>query len=90
MAVSPAESHKPRGKTYGTALDAAALGYQMAIRGWNRADLARKAKLANSTVTDACEGRRVTPSVQKKIADALAAEVPHPELVAITPGPIPA
>lgn len=49
----------------------------MAVKGWTKADLARRADVADMTVIRFLAGRHQTPPVAKKIAAALGRSVRH-------------
>lgn len=89
MSVIPAKSPEAINlrPTHGAPLDVDLLLYDLAIRGWNKGDLAKAAGIANSTVTQAVSGLPLSGGVRKKIGRALKAQAPDPELVRLTVRP---
>ena len=68
-------------RPYGVRVDGSALRHELDIRGVTGAEVARQAKVAASTVSQALNGRRVHPRTLQAIAAAIAAIEPLPELV---------
>jgi transcriptional regulator with XRE-family HTH domain len=77
---------RPHARPYGVRVEGSALRRELDIRGVTAADVARRAKVAASTVSQALNGRRIHPRKLQAIAAALAAIQPLPELVKLLGG----
>lgn len=65
----------------GYRIPGAKLRYGIAIRGWQKQDLARLAGVSKGVVTKACAGEPVRMSSIERISQALTSHPPKPELV---------
>lgn len=67
--------------TYGYVIPTAKILYGLAVRGWEKQDLARAAGVSAGVVTKACAGIRVSPKSIERMAKAFASHPPKPALV---------
>jgi hypothetical protein len=84
--VADREGTLSLGRGYGVRVKGDALRREMEIRGVTGGDVARRARVAASTVSQALHGRRVHPRKLQAIVAVLAQIDPIPELVRLIDG----
>jgi transcriptional regulator with XRE-family HTH domain len=67
-----------RGSSFGVAVNSNVLRRQMHVRGLTGAELARRARVAEATISHALNGRRIHPAKLRAIAGALSQVEPLP------------